>query len=186
MPLQGKAKKLGADQLWEYALKTLDRRAYAAAELRRKLSLRAESRGDLEEVMKKLQEYQLLNDGRFAESFATSRLENQNFGAGRVFRDLRARSVPAATAQTAIQRIYGEVEETELAARFIERKFRSKNLREYLQEEKNLASAYRRLRTAGFSTASSITVLKRFASRADELEDMEAGEAENDSTDPDQ
>src|SRR6185312_1549449 len=178
MPIRGKPKRLAADQLWEFALKTLDRRAYAATELRRKLSLRAETNTALDEVMKKLQEYGLLDDARFAESFAASRLEGQGFGARRVLRDLRSRSVGTQIAEAAIQRVYSEVEETELAAKFLERKLRSKNLHEYLKVDKNLAAAYRRLRTAGFSTAASIKVLKRFAQQAEELESLETDDPE--------
>jgi regulatory protein len=181
MPTQGKSRKLGGDQLWEFALRTLDRRAYSEAELRRKLSARAETKPALDEVMKKLREYGLLDDARFAESFAASRLEGQGFGAQRVLRDLRARSVAMQAAESAIRRVYGEVEETELAARFLERKFRSKNLPEFLREEKNLAAAYRRLRTAGFTSSASVTVLKRFAQRAEELEGLETGGAEEES-----
>jgi regulatory protein len=173
MPTRGKPKKLAAEQLWEFALRTLDRRAYAARELRRKLSLRAETRSALDEVMKKLEEYKLLDDARFAESFAVSRLEGQGYGAQRVLRDLRARSVEGKVAGDAIQRVYGEVEETELAAQFLKRKYRSKNLREFLKEEKNLASAYRRLRTGGFSTAASLKALKQYTQRAEELEGFE-------------
>jgi regulatory protein len=179
MPIRGKPKRLAADPLWEFALKTLDRRAYAAAELRRKLSLRAETKSDLDQVMKKLQKYGLLDDARFAESFAASRLEGQGFGARRVLRDLRSRSVGTQAAEAAVQRVYSEVEETELAGKFLQRKFRSKNLPDYLKEEKNLAAAYRRLLTAGFSTAASIKVLKQFAQRAEELESMETDNPED-------
>jgi regulatory protein len=69
--------------------------------------------------------------------------------------------------------VYGEVEETELAAQFLKRKYRSKNLREFLKEEKNLASAYRRLRTGGFSTGASLKALKQYTQRAEELEGFE-------------
>jgi regulatory protein len=174
MPTRGNARRLNADELWEFALRALDRRPYAAAELRRKLSPRAEGRAATDEVMAKLKAYGLVDDSKFAESFATSRLESQSFGARRVLRDLRARNIGAQTAQTAIERVYGEVEEETLAARFLERKFRSKNLAEFLKEEKNLAAAYRRLRTAGFSAAPAIRVLKRYAQRADELEGTDA------------
>jgi regulatory protein len=173
MAIRSKTRKLAADQLWEFALRALDKRAYAARELRRKLWERAETKVALDEVMTKLEAYKLLDDARFAESFAVSRLEGQGFGAGRVRRDLRSRSVDAQVADAAVARTYGEVDETELAARFLERKFRSKDLGQFLKEKKNVASAYRRLRTGGFSTAASIKVLKRFAQEAEELESME-------------
>jgi regulatory protein len=171
--MRATTKKLTAEQLWELALRTLDHRAYAAKELRRKLSARAESKSALDDVMKKLEEYKLLDDSRFAESFAVSRLEGQGYGAQRVLRDLRARSVGGKVAEDAVQRVYGEVEEVELAIRFLNRKYRSKDLRQFLREEKNLAAAYRRLRTGGFGTAASIKALKEYTRRADELEGME-------------
>jgi regulatory protein len=123
--------------------------------------------------MKKLEEYGLVDDKRFAESFAVSRLGSQGHGAGRVLRDLRQRNVAPPAAEAAIKQVYGEVDEAELASRYLERKFRSKDLPVFLKEEKNLASAYRRLRTAGFSSNVTIKVLKQFANRAEELETLE-------------
>src|SRR4051812_1400590 len=169
-------KRLPPEALWDWALKALDRRAYTTADLRRKLGVRAESPAAVKQVMDKLQEYGLLNDQRFAESFASSRLENQGFGAARVFRDLRSRSVSGAVAESAIRQVYAEVEEDELAQQFLARKFRGKDLPVWLGEEKNLAAAYRRLRTAGFTSAASIRALKGHASRASELEGMDEEE----------
>ena len=56
---------------------------------------------------------------------------------------------------------------------YLARKFRATNLPIYLQDEKKLASVYRRLRTAGFSSGASIRVLKRYAAQAEELEGLE-------------
>ena len=55
--------------------------------------------------------------------------------------------------------------------RFLERRYRGKNLKEYLKEEKNLASAYRRLRTAGFTSSASLKVLKRFTQVSEDWEE---------------
>ena len=57
---------------------------------------------------------------------------------------------------------------------------RGKILSEYLKEPKNLASLYRKLRVAGFSSPSSIRVLKAYTARANELEETDSagGEAE--------
>src|SRR5690242_3735660 len=123
MALRGKPKKLGGEALWEFALRTLDRRAFSVAELRRKLSARAESREALNEVMKKLQDYRLLDDSRFAASFAASRLEGKGHGAGRVLRDLRSRSIGGVAADAAIKQVYGDTDERELASRYLQRKF---------------------------------------------------------------
>ena len=164
---------MSSEALWEYALRCLDRKAHSAAELQRKLRLKADSAATVREVMEKLREYGLLNDRKFAESFTTSRLEGQGHGASRVIRDLRTRGIPSQTAENTVRRIYEEVDEQDLIRRYLERKFRSKDLRKFLLEEKNLASAYRRLRTAGFSSNNSIRVLKEFSRRAEELEDAD-------------
>lgn len=177
MATRGTPKKLGSEDLWELALRKLDRRAYSATELKRKLYARSESLAALNDVMKKLQDYGLLNDARFAELFAASRLEGQGQGPQRVLRDLRSRSVPSSTAESAIRQVYLEVDESELASRFLQRKYRSQDLAIFLKEPKNLASAYRKLRLGGFSSKVSISVLKRFARGADELESFEADES---------
>ena len=167
---------MDAETLWEYALRCLDRKAYSAAELQRKLRLKSDTAATLRAVMEKLREYGLLNDQKFAESFTASRLEGQGHGARRVIRDLRTRGISSQTAERTVQKVYEEVDERDLIRRYLERKFRSKNLRLFLLEEKNLAAAYRRLRTAGFSSNNSIRVLKEFSQRADELEDTDEPE----------
>jgi regulatory protein len=45
-----------------------------------------------------------------------------------------------------------------------------------LQDDKHLASAFRRLRNAGFSAGGSIKVLKRYAAEADRLEEIDEEE----------
>jgi len=179
-----KAKKLNSAELWEYALRILHVRAYSARELERKLRLRSESPAATADVMTKLREYSLLDDKRFAEVYAQSRLESQGLGANRVLRDLRARSVPADVANVAVGDVYAETNEQELIQKYLERKFRGKNLPEYLSEEKHLASAFRRLRTAGFSSGASIKALRRFADKASELDDMDEDEGAEPSASP--
>ncbi len=172
MPFPRKVKKLAADALWEHALRCLDRKPYSAADLQQKLKSRADSPETLREVMNKLREYGLLNDRKFAESFASTRLERRAYGASRVIRDLRTRRVAAKTAEQAVRQVYGEVDEADLIRQYLNRKFRSKDLGQFFSLEKNLASAYRRLRAAGFSAGNSIKVLKEFTQRAQELEDV--------------
>jgi regulatory protein len=176
MPLPRKPKKLATGALWEYALRCLDRKPYSAADLQQKLKANADTPETLAEVMSKLREYGLLNDRKFAESFATTQLEGRGHGASRVIRDLRTRRVGGKTAEEAVRQVYGEVNEADLIRQYLNRKFRSKDLKQFLREDKNLASAYRRLRTAGFSANGSIRVLKEFTQRAQELEDTEQAE----------
>jgi regulatory protein len=168
-----KPKLLDRDHLYEYALRTLGGRAYSLGELREKLRRRAAEAEDIEGVLGRLKEHGYLNDKRYADNFAAARLENEGFGRGRVLRDLRQHRVAPALAAQAVQRVFQDTDEVALIESFLARKYRGKDLGKFLGEEKNLAGAYRRLRYAGFGAGTSIRVLKRYASRADELEGME-------------
>jgi regulatory protein len=164
---------LDLEQLKNYAVRALGDRAHSAGELRQKLSRRAASPEDIDVVLAKLREIGYLNDQRFAENFASARLENQGFGKMRVLRELRQRRVAPKLAEQVTEKAFEETNETDLIEAFLKRKYRGKDLGSFLKEEKNLASAFRRLRYAGFSSGESIRVLKRYASRAEELELME-------------
>jgi regulatory protein len=174
-PRKRTPKLLDAESLWGYALKSLGARALSGSELRRKLQLKAEQPGDIETVMARLKEYGYINDERFAEHYATVRRDSQGFGQHRVLRDLRQRRVAPTVAQKAVTDAFEGTSETAMIEQFLERKYRNKDLRAFLQERKNLASAFRRLRYAGFGAGPSIAVLKRYASRAEDLEAIEDG-----------
>jgi len=163
--------------LYNLALRALGGRAHSTGELKEKLRRRAERAEDVDGVLAKLKESGYLNDRRFAENYATARLENQGLGKMRVLRDLRQRRVAPKLAEQVTEKTFQDTNETELIEAFLKRKYRGKQLGVFLGEEKNLAAAFRRLRYAGFSAGASIRVLKRYASRAEELESMEGEEA---------
>jgi regulatory protein len=168
---------LPAEALWDFAVKTLAARAHSTGELRRKLTGRAERAGDVEDTISRLRDYGYLNDSRFAENFAGAKLENQGVGKSRVLRDLRERRVSPALAQRTVDRVYKEVDETELIASFIRRKVRTKEpLPEALEDPKILASAYRKLIRAGFGSSNVIRALKRIAKKQDLLDGFEPAE----------
>lgn len=168
-----KAKPLDRDGLMNYAAQALAARAQSAGELRTRLRKRAARAADVDEVVAYMKEIGFVNDRKFAGSFAEWRRENQRMGKARVLRDLMARRVAPAVAQAAVEAAYKEVDEVALIEDFLARKYRGKPLGALLQEEKHLASAYRKLRTAGFSSGNAIRVLKRYAAEADQLEEME-------------
>jgi regulatory protein len=156
--------------LWTYALRTLGSRAQSTAELRTKLLRRAERAEDVEDVLAQLREHGYLDDSRFAENFAAARLDNQKFGKGRVLRDLRHRRVAATVSEKTVEKVYRDVEETRLIEEWIRRKYRNAPREGLFQEDKDLASAYRRLLHAGFRSGDIITVLKRIAKDPDRLD----------------
>jgi regulatory protein len=169
-----KPRQLDGPQLLDYAYRALSGRAQSAGELRRRLFTRAAAPSDVDEVMAKLQELGYLNDERFAEMYAAARRDNQGFGSQRVLRDLRTRSVAPKVAEGVVREAFADRDETAMIEEYLERRYRSVDLPRYLSEEKHLASAFRRLRLAGYSSGKVIAVLKRYAARADELEDAEA------------
>ena len=176
------AKLLDLDGLMNYAARALTSRALSLGEMRDRLKRRAAQQADVAEALRRLKEAGFLNDRKLADSFAGWRRDSQGLGKARVMRDLMARRVAPAVAKQAVEAAYAEADEVALIETFLARKYRGKNLAEILAEEKNLASAFRRLRGAGFSAGNSIRVLKRHASAADRLEDLETGE-ENDAAD---
>lgn len=167
---------LDLDGLLAYAARMLAGRAQSSSELKQKLTRRAARREDVEEALRRLKDLGYLNDKRFAESFASWKRENEGFGKSRVMRDLMARRVAPSLAKQVADAAYRQVDEVAMIEKFLERKYRGKNLGALLDEPKNLASAYRKLRMAGFSTGNSIRVLKRYAAEADRLEEMEQPE----------
>jgi regulatory protein len=171
-----KTRRLERPALWDYALKILGGRAYSVAEMRLKLERRATDVDDVGRVMAQLLDYGYLNDQRFAESFATARVENEKFGRTRVRRDLRQRRVAPAVVERTVEKVYEKVDETALIEEWVRRKYRLASRETLFQEDKDLASAYRRLLHAGFRSGDIVRVLKRFARDPELLDAFEPPE----------
>jgi regulatory protein len=167
----GRLKLLDSERLMSYALRSLGGRGHSQGELRDKLRRRAEHAEDVDAVIARLKESGYLNDRQYAESIATARLEGQGLGKMRVLRDLRQRRVAPKLAEQVVEQTFQGTDEVALIQAFIERKYRGKQLADFFSEEKNVASAFRRLRYAGFSAGAVIRVLKRYSERAEELEE---------------
>ncbi len=165
-----KPKALEEPALFEYAVRSLASRGQSLGQVRDKLRRRAAHPGDIEGVLARLKDLGYLNDQRFAESFASGRLQNQGLGKLRVLRELRQRRVAPALAEKVVGETYLESDETALIGAWLERKYRGKDLSQWLKEPKNLASAFRRMRLAGFSPSASIQELKRHAALAAGIE----------------
>ena len=173
-----KPKILSPDELWDYSLRLLAQRPYSVAELKTKLARRSESPSVIADTLAKLQEYGMADDKRFSEAFASSRLQNDGFGRARVLRDLRAKRVPRSVAEKAVAKTFEKTEEKQLASHFLARKYRNKDLGELLKDQKQFASAYRKLRLAGFSSSVSLSLLKEHASGITEWMEPEPDEDE--------
>lgn len=171
-----KPRPLDSDALWSYALKALAQRAHSTGELKVKLRRRAERVSDIDDVIARLKDNGYLDDRRFAESFATSRLSNEGLGKGRVILDLRQRRVAPALAETTVRQVYEEVDEQALIDDYIRRKYRKAPREGLFQDEKDLAAAYRRLARAGFRAGDIVRALKRFAKDPELLDGFEPPE----------
>jgi regulatory protein len=169
-------RRLDREGLWNYALKVLGGRAHSTGELKEKLNRRAERPEDVEDVLARLKESGYLDDRRFAEGFAAARLSNEGFGKTRVLQDLRQRRVAPVLAEKTVSDVYRDVNESALIEEWIRRKYRSVPREHLFQEEKDLASAYRRLLRAGFRTGEIVRVLKKFAANPELLDNFEPPE----------
>jgi regulatory protein len=171
-----KPRHLDLEGLWNYALRALGVRALSTGEMREKLTRRAENPEDVESVLERLKDSKYLDDRQFAEGYAASRLSNEGFGKTRVLHDLRHRRVAPALAEKTVHTVYQEVDESALIQDWIRRKYRATPREGLFQEDKDLASAYRRLLRAGFRTGEIVRVLKKFAKNPDLLDNFEPPE----------
>ena len=171
---QSKPRHLDVEGLWNYALKALGARAHSTGEIREKLKRRSENPDDIENVIARLKESRYLDDRRFAESFASARLSNEGFGKSRVVQDLRQRRVAPALAEKTVGDVYSEVDESALIEDWIRRKYRNVPREELFREDKDLASAYRRLSRAGFRASEIVRALKQFAKNPELLDNFES------------
>ncbi|MBL8212031.1 MAG: regulatory protein RecX [Bryobacterales bacterium] len=172
MAFAKRPKTLEQDELLQYAVRLLGGRAQSTGELREKLRRKAAVASDVDYVLAKLKDLDYLNDKRFAEYFATRRLENEGLGKARVMSDLRAKRVAPAVAEGAVSAAFQDVDEVELIEQFLARKYRAKPLAQVLADEKGVASAYRKLRMAGFSSGNAVRVLKRHARDVEGVEGL--------------
>ena len=126
--------------------------------------------------MSRLKQHGYLNDRKYADSFTASRKEGRGFGRERVLRELHGKQVPRIVAEQAVKDAYESSDELAMADQLLQRKFRGKDLPVFLAEPKNLRAAFRRLRYAGYSSAITLRVLKRYTSHAEEIgESIEEG-----------
>lgn len=165
------ALKLAEAELFEYSVRYLAQRSCSSEELKTRLRQRALKTGDVETVIDRLKDIGYLNDRKFAESFASNRADNDGFGRMRVLSDLRSRRVAPSTAEQAVAQVFEGKEEAGLIDAYIERRLPSLQTHGLVEDQRELAKAYRRLRRAGFSSGGVMQALKRRAARPEEIEE---------------
>ncbi|HLY99938.1 MAG TPA: regulatory protein RecX [Candidatus Angelobacter sp.] len=147
--------------LYDYALGALGRRMRSVAELKRLMRARVtdDEHGELlmATVIARLKENKYLNDSSYAAAFSGFRRDNEKFGRRRVITDLKAKGVHGDVIEKAVNEAFRSVSETEQARAFLRRKRLKKP-----ENDRETARIFRALMRAGFSTATSIKLLKEW------------------------
>ena len=155
--------------LYDAAIKILMRRAHSISEMKKALIRRTADEGLIQKVIARLKQNGLIDDARYAKQFARQRTEIRHQGKYRVARELRARGVPDRHIETAVEELAANTDEAAMVRQRIERKL--KLFRGEIDDRK-IASLYRTLLRAGFSSDTIRRELKRVTS--DELPEIES------------
>ncbi len=147
-----------SDALYEFAVRALARRSRSSGEVRLLLQRKGGTKAQIEEIIHRLKENGYLDDARFARSFAAWRIDGNLHGKARVRRDLRARRVKPEIIEEAVGKAYEDVNEAELLGQYLRRNV---VVSKSLAKPSAVASLYRRLLHAGFSSATIIQELKK-------------------------
>jgi len=144
------ARKLGTEyQLNMSAQRALMRRAFSIHEMKQYLERRAEKEELIAPVIARLRELNYLNDARYALEYARHHSQARRQGRFRIARELRGRGVPDEHIDAALAAVFADTDESMLVRERLKR--RLSHLRGAL-DEKKIASLYRMLLRAGFSS----------------------------------
>ena len=143
------------------------RRSHSVSEMKKLLARRADSDLLAQVVLARLKEGGKLDDARYAKQFVRQRTEIRRQGKFRIMRDLRARGVPDRHIEAAIKSVSADkadsvADEASLIRHRIDRK--RKLLRGEI-DDKKIASLYRSLLRAGFSSDAIRRELKSLTSK---------------------
>jgi regulatory protein len=136
-------------QLNMSAQRALMRRAHSIHEMKQYLERRAENKDLVPSVIARLRALNYLDDARYALEFARHHARWRRQGRYRIARDLRARGVPDCHIEAALDAVFAETDEASLVRARLKRKL--SHLRHRVNQRK-LASLYRSLLAAGFSS----------------------------------
>jgi len=111
----------------------------SVAELRERLQQgRGATKAIVESVIQRLSEYGYLDDARFAQSYASLRVQQRPIGRQRLQRDLWLKKIDKATAKEALDVVFAATPEEELIDRAIEKRIRLRGRPQSRAETKKL------------------------------------------------
>src|SRR5271169_1371631 len=137
------------EDLHASALRALMRRAHSVFEMRRALERRCQDEQLVRAELDRLKQQNLLDDARYAREFARTHVAIRRQGRFRISQELRRRGVPDRHIDVALDEIFAIHDEATIVRQRLDRKLR--NLRGPL-DERRIASLYRSLLRAGFSS----------------------------------
>ena len=144
--------------LYDAAVKILMRRAHSVSDMKKALIRRTADEDLIQKVIARLKQNGLIDDARYAKQFARQRTEIRHQGKYRVARELRPRGVPDEHIETAVEEAAANSDEAAMVRQRIDRKLR---LFRGEIDDKKIASLYRTLLRAGFSSDTIRRELKR-------------------------
>ena len=150
------------NELYEYAVGALGRRARSVAELKRLLRPRVDAdteygRTLMELVIRRLKDRGYLNDAQYAAAYSSFRRDNEKFGRRRVITDLKAKGVHSEVIDKAVDAVYDEVSDEAQAREYLKRKRLVKP-----KDQKQAARIFRQLVRAGFASKTIFAILKKW------------------------
>jgi len=104
----------------------------------RLLEDRGATKAIVESVIQRLSEYGYLDDARFAQSYASLRVQQRPIGRKRLRRDLSSKKIDTATAKEALDVVFAATPEEELIDRAIEKRLRLRGRPQSRAETKKL------------------------------------------------
>jgi regulatory protein len=162
-------------QLYMSAQRALMRRAHSISEMKKHLERRAEDKELVPNIIARLRERNYLDDAKYALDYAAQHAKLRRQGRFRITRELRQRGVPDRYIDDALAKVFADTDESALLRIRVER--RLARLRGAPLDQKKIASIYRSLAAAGFSSDLIRAELKRAASNH-RVETAEAAELE--------
>lgn len=127
------------ERVFQRAGKLLAAKARSIEELRERL---LEGRGATEEivdtVIERLREYGYLDDARFAQSYASLRVQQRPIGRQRLERDLWLKKIDKQTVDAALDQVFAAMPEDQLIDRAIEKRVRLRGKPKTRAEAKKL------------------------------------------------
>jgi regulatory protein len=154
--------------LYDAAIKILMRRAHSVSEMKKALIRRTADEDLIQKVIARLKQNGLIDDARYAKQFARQRTEIRHQGKYRVARELRARGVPDHHIESAVAEASANTDESAQVRQRIDRKLKSLRApttnnpgRNKSIDDRKIASLYRSLLRAGFSSETIRRELKR-------------------------